>query len=158
MNFLTAFDKLLEHEGDFSDHPADPGGKTRYGVTEAVAREVGYRGDMRELPLELAQRIYKDRYWDAVQAEALPADIRYIVFDGAVNSGVVQSARWLQRACGVKDDGVIGPVTIRAANALHPEGLRRRLLAQRLRFMATLPNWPAFGRGWANRISDLLEM
>ena len=158
MNFLTAFDKLLEHEGDYSDHAADPGGKTRYGVTEAVAREAGYRGDMRELPLDLAQRIYKERYWDAVQAESLPADVRYIVFDGAVNSGVAQSAKWLQRACGVKDDGVIGPQTIRAANALSPDGLKRKILAQRLRFMAKLPNWPAFSRGWANRICDLLEV
>ena len=157
MNFLTAFEKLLKHEGGFSDHPADPGGKTRYGVTEVVAREVGYRGDMRELPLDLAQRIYKERYWDAVQADNLPADVRYIVFDGAVNSGVVQSAKWLQRACGVKDDGVVGPQTIRAANALSPDGLKRKILAQRLRFMATLSNWPAFSRGWANRIADLLE-
>lgn len=157
MNFLTAFDKLLKHEGGFSDHSADPGGKTRYGVTEAVAREAGYRGDMRELPLDLAQRIYKDKYWDAMQAEALPADVRYIVFDGAVNSGVTQSAKWLQRACGVKDDGVVGPATIRAANSLASDGLKRRILGQRLRFMATLPNWPAFGRGWANRIADLLE-
>jgi lysozyme family protein len=157
MNFTIAFQKLLGHEGGYSDHRDDPGGKTRYGVTEAVAREVGYRGNMRELPLDLAQRIYKDRYWDAVQAENLPADIRYAVFDAAVNSGVAQAAKWLQRACGVKDDGVVGPLTIRAANALHPEGLKRKMLAQRLRFMATLPNWPAFGRGWANRISDLLE-
>ena len=157
MNFTTAFEKLLGHEGGYSDHKGDPGGKTRYGITEAVAREVGYRGDMRELPLDLAQRIYKDRYWDAVQAEHLPADIRYAVFDAAVNSGITQAAKWLQRACGVKDDGVIGPQTIRAANALHPEGLKRKMLAQRLRFMATLANWPAFGRGWANRIADLLE-
>ena len=157
MNFLTAFEKLLKHEGGFSDHSADPGGKTRYGITEAVARDVGYRGDMRELPLDLAQRIYKDRYWDAVQAEALPVDVRYIVFDGAVNSGITQSAKWLQRACGVKDDGIVGPATIRAANSLASDGLKRRILGQRLRFMATLPNWPAFGRGWANRIADLLE-
>jgi lysozyme family protein len=157
MNFLTAFNKLLGHEGGYIDHWLDPGGKTRYGITEAVAREVGYRGDMRELPLDLAQRIYKERYWDAVQAESLPADVRYIVFDGAVNSGVVQSAKWLQRACGVKDDGVVGPQTIRAANALSPDGLKRKILAQRLRFMATLSNWQAFSRGWANRIADLLE-
>ena len=158
MNFLTAFEKLLKHEGGFSNHKDDRGGATRYGVTEAVAREAGYRGDMRELSLDLAQRIYKDRYWDAVQAESLPPDVRYIVFDGAVNSGVVQSAKWLQRACGVKDDGVIGPITIRAASSLHSDGLKRRILAQRLRFMATLSNWPAFGRGWSNRIADLLEV
>jgi len=157
MNFLTAFEKLLKHEGGFSDHSADPGGKTRYGVTEAVALEAGFRGDMRELPLDLAQRIYKDKYWDAMQAEALPADVRYIVFDGAVNSGITQSAKWLQRACGVKDDGVVGPATIRAANSLASDGLKRRILGQRLRFMATLPNWPAFSRGWVNRIADLLE-
>jgi lysozyme family protein len=157
MNFLIAFEKLLKHEGGFSDHSADPGGKTRYGVTEVVAREAGYRGDMRELPLDLAQRIYKDKYWDAMQAEALPVDVRYIVFDGAVNSGITQSAKWLQRACGVKDDGVVGPATIRAANSLASDGLKRRILSQRLRFMATLPNWPAFGRGWVNRIADLLE-
>ena len=41
MNFDNAFSLLLGHEGGFSDHPADPGGKTRYGVTEAVAREAG---------------------------------------------------------------------------------------------------------------------
>jgi lysozyme family protein len=157
MNFATAFEKLLKHEGGFSDHPADPGGKTRYGITEAVAREVGYRGNMSELPLDLAQRIYKERYWDAVQAENLPADLRYIVFDAAVNSGITQAAKWLQRACGAVDDGIIGPQTIRAANSLSTDGIKRKMLAQRLRFMATLANWPAFSRGWANRIADLLE-
>jgi lysozyme family protein len=158
VNFTTAFQKLLGHEGGYSDHRDDPGGKTRYGVTETVARAKGYTGDMRDLPIEFARdRVYRPDYWDAVQAENLPADIRYAVFDAAVNSGVAQAAKWLQRACGVKDDGVVGPLTIRAANALHPDGLKRKMLAQRLRFMATLPNWPAFGRGWANRISDLLE-
>ena len=157
MIFEVAFEKLLKHEGGYSDHKDDRGGATRYGVTEAVAREAGYRGDMRELPLELAKRIYKDKYWDAVQAENLPADVRYPIFDAAVNSGPAQAAKWLQRACGVRDDGVIGPQTIRAANALHPEGLKRKMLAQRLRFMASLSNWPAFSRGWANRIADLME-
>ena len=154
MNFDTAFDKLLKHEGGFSDHAADPGGKTRYGITEVVAREVGYRGEMRDLPIDLAKRIYKDRYWDACQADKLPPDVRYIVFDGAVNSGVSQSVKWLQRACGVLDDGVVGPQTIQAARA---EGIKSKMLAQRLRFMAGLSTWPNFGRGWARRIADLLE-
>jgi lysozyme family protein len=157
MNFDQAFDALLKHEGGYSDHAADPGGKTRYGVTEAVAREVGYRGEMRELPLELAKRIYRERYWDAVKADQLPGAVRYLVFDAAVNSGVGQAARWLQRAVKVKDDGVIGPMTLLAANQSNPEALARRVLAQRLRFMSGLANWPAFSRGWARRIADLME-
>lgn len=157
MGFDQAFDMLLKHEGGFSSHAADPGGKTRFGITEAVAREAGYRGDMRELPLDLAKRIYKDRYWDAVRAEELPEAIRYAVFDAAVNSGPRQAILWLQRAVGVKDDGIIGPQTLAAVRAADPERLLRRILAQRLRFMAGLPNWPTFGRGWARRIADLME-
>ena len=158
MTFDQAFHALLGHEGGFSDHPADPGGKTRFGITEAVAREAGYRGDMRELPIDLAKRIYKDRYWDAVRADELPAAVRYAVFDAAVNSGPRQAIRWLQRAVGAKDDGIIGPVTLAAVRAADPERVLRRVLAARLRFMTGLPNWPAFGRGWARRIADLMEM
>ena len=157
MNFDTCFAKLLGHEGDFSDHKDDPGGATRFGITEAVAREVGYRGDMRELPLDLAKRIYRHEYWEAVRADELPAGIRLVMFDAAVNSGVGQATRWLQRAVGVADDGVIGPRTLAAIGALSADSVRMKLLAQRLRFMASLPGWPAFGRGWARRICDLME-
>lgn len=157
MTFDACFAKLLGHEGDFSDHPADPGGATRFGVTEAVAREVGYRGDMRDLPLELAKRIYLEKYWKPISADDLPPGIRYVVFDGAVNSGPRQSILWLQRALGVTADGVLGPKTLAAAYAQNADALRIRILAQRLRFMAGLANWPAFSRGWSRRIADLME-
>ena len=157
MNFDTAFALLLGHEGDFSDHAADPGGKTRFGITEAVARQAGYTGDMRELPVDLAKRIYLERYWRPVRADDLPPGVRYIVFDGAVNSGPAQSALWLQRALGVTADGVIGPRTLAAAYAKDAQQLKTAILAQRLRFMTSLTNWPAFSRGWARRIADLME-
>lgn len=157
MNFDTAFDLLLGHEGEFSNHADDPGGKTRYGVTEAVAREAGYTGDMRALPLDFAKRVYKTRYWDAPKVESLPPSIRYAVFDAAVNSGPNQSIKWLQRALGVKDDGILGPQTLAAAHAQNPDSLRLRLLSQRLKFLAGLPNWPSFSRGWAIRIASLME-
>ena len=158
MTFDEAFGLLLGHEGDFVDHPDDPGGKTRFGVTEAVAREAGYQGDMRELPVEVAKAIYRARYWDACKADDLPAGVRYFVFDAAVNSGVGQAVKWLQRAAGVNADGVVGPQTIAAASSLEPERLKAAMLGQRLRFMAQLANWPAFSRGWANRVADLLEV
>lgn len=156
MTFDDAIKRVLLHEGGYSDHAADPGGKTMYGITEAVAREVGFRGNMNELPLDLAKRIYKDKYWDAVRADELPASIRYPMLDAAVNSGPRQAVLWLQRALGVTADGVLGPITI-AHSFANERGLAAKLLSQRLRFMTNLNTWPSFGRGWARRICDILE-
>jgi lysozyme family protein len=157
MNFAQALSVVLKHEGGYVNHPSDPGGETNYGITKAVAQRSGYHGDMRAIPLDVVGRIYKKDYWDAVRADELPAAVRYAVFDGAVNSGPGQAAKWLQRALGVADDGKIGPMTLAAAKAQDPEALLRKMLAQRLRFMTGLSTFPAFGRGWARRIADLLE-
>lgn len=156
MNFDAAFKKLLGHEGEFSDHPDDPGGKTRYGITEAVAREVGYRGDMRELPLDLAKRIYLERYWGPAGCEAVPDALRFQLFDMAVNSGVRQAIKTLQRAVGAFEDGVLGPKTLLAISSMPAAKIVARFNGVRLAFMAGLSNWPSFSRGWALRIADNL--
>lgn len=158
MNFDECFAALIAHEGDFADLGNDPGGKTRFGVTEAVARAAGYGGDMRQLPLSLANTIYRSQYWDAVRGDELPDSVRYYIFDAAAASGVRQSILWLQKALGVPADGVLGPVTLAASHAANPDRLKARLLSQRLRFMAGLSNWPSFSRGWSRRIADLLEV
>lgn len=157
MNFDRAFDLLMSHEGGYSDHAADPGGKTRFGVTETVARSKGYTGDMRDLPIELAKRIYREDYWDRIKINDLPAAIRYAVFDAAVNSGPAQAIKWLQAALGETQDGIIGPRTISASQQLDANALKLAVLSQRLRFMTNLSTWPAFGKGWARRIAALME-
>lgn len=157
MNFDQAFRKLLGVEGDYADHPADPGGKTRYGITESVARAAGYRGDMRGLPVSLAQTIYRRDYWEVVRADELPPALRFAVFDAAVNSGARQAIKWLQRATGATVDGVVGPQTITMARAAQPDMTMRLMLAYRLKFMTDLPTWPSFSRGWARRIAEVLE-
>ena len=79
VNFEEAFERLLGHEGDFVDHADDPGGATRWGITERTARAHGYTGPMRDLPVCVARGIAKIAYWDAVKAEQLPAAVRYAV-------------------------------------------------------------------------------
>jgi lysozyme family protein len=157
MTFDEAFEKLLGHEGGYVNHPSDPGGATNWGITERVARENGYGGAMREMPQSAAKEIYRKRYWAPVYGDLLPAVVRYAVFDAAVNSGVGQAARWLQRAVGVADDGRIGPVTLRAVSQANPDKLLRSMLAQRLLFMTNLTGWDSFGRGWVRRIASLME-
>ena len=157
MNFDLAFDALLGHEGGYVDNPKDPGGATRWGITERVARANGYTGDMREFPVERAKQIARWEYWDAVQADQLPDALRYAVFDAAYNSGPVQAVHWLQRALGVKADGVIGMQTRLAAQQCTPDRVLARMLGMRLQFMTNLPTWDTFGKGWARRIAALLQ-
>ncbi|MCP1772876.1 lysozyme family protein [Neisseria perflava] len=56
MDFNTAVDRVLGHEGGYVNHPADPGGETNWGVTKAVAREHGYTGSMREMTRNEAKK------------------------------------------------------------------------------------------------------
>lgn len=157
MNFDAAFETLLGHEGGFVDNPEDPGGATRWGITERVARANGYGGDMRVLPVATAKAIARTEYWDAVCADQLPAALRYAVFDAAYNSGPPQAIRWLQRALGVKADGVLGSQTRRAALQNPPERVLARMLGARLQFLTQLPAWGTFGKGWARRVASLLQ-
>ena len=156
MDFDTAFNRLLGFEGGYSNDAADPGGATRFGITEAEARKHGYTGEMQELPQQFAKLIYESNYWDKCRCDDLPDGLRYAVFDAAVNSGPVQAAKWLQAAVGTTPDGVIGLATIAAAKKLDVVTVHARLNGARLGFLTTLPGWATFGKGWARRIASIL--
>lgn len=154
MNLTQSMKQLLGNEGGFVDHPKDPGGATNYGITQRVAREHGFQGDMRNFPISMARGIYEADYWKPIKADQLPDSLRFHVFDAAVNSGPAQAIKWLQRAAGVAEDGIVGPRTISAASMVTPA----KYSAIRLRFMTGLSTWTTFGKGWARRIADNLEL
>jgi lysozyme family protein len=172
-------DALIEREGGYVDHPADRGGATCFGITEAVARAHGYAGPMRHLPREDAAAIYKRLYWlrprfdqIARRSGGLAAEL----FDTGVNMGPAVAATFLQRALTAlnrngKDypdlvpDGRIGQQTLAALDAfLAARGrasgetvLLRALEALQgeryLRLAERRPANEAFLYGWlANRI------
>lgn len=149
MNFDLAFEKLIGHEGGYVDHPADPGGSTNFGISKR-----SYPGeDIKGMTLARAKEIYARDFWGPAGCDALPDGIKFDVFDMAVNSGVTASIRIVQRAAGSTPDGVIGPLTLRAINSIPSARLAARFNGARLAFMAELPTWPSFGRGWARRIA-----
>lgn len=101
MNVDDLIDEVIGREGGYVNHPADRGGATRWGVTEAVARAQGWRGEMRSLPREQAVEIYRRLYWlrpgfDRV-AERAPR-VAAELFDTAVNMGAETATGFLQRA------------------------------------------------------------
>ena len=160
MNFDSAFDLLITHEGGFSNRPLsdDPGGATMYGVTEKVARANGYTGAMQDFQLNTAKDIYRRQYWDACKCDQMPEAVRYPLFDAAVNSGAGQSIKWLQSSVGVKADGVIGPMTLASVAAADADRLAKQMLGRRLSFLTGLSNWQANARGWSRRVASILQM
>ncbi len=157
MNFDTAFERLIGHEGGYVNHPEDPGGETNWGVTLRTAREAGYTGSMRDLTREQAKEIYRTAYWGRAQAEQYDGAIAFQVFDAAVNHGIGQAIRFLQRAVGVADDGAVGPVTLAAVRAMSVTDVLARFNAERLDFYTKLSTWPTFGKGWARRVVGNLK-
>ena len=153
-NFDRAFEIVVASEGGYSNHAADPGGKTRYGITEAVARANGYRGDMRAFPLAHAKTIYREDYWDACHCDQLPWPLACYVFDAAVNQGVNAAVRMLQRALDTVQDGVIGRQTLALAAKATPWHADRYLAFRAQRYFGTR-NFDSFGDGWLTRLFTL---
>ena len=129
---MTAFDQsfkdLIEVEGGYSDDARDLGGKTNWGITEAVARNNDYTGDMKDLRKDEAKRIYKSQYWDIQRLDDvadLSGAVAHELFDTGVNMGVKRAGEFLQRSLNALNnggrlypdlevDGMIGPASVAA--------------------------------------------
>lgn len=141
------------------------GGKTKYGITEAVARKHGYTGKMIDLPIEKARDIYRKDYWDAYDLDDLSNhDVASYVFDMAVNHGGNGMTKILQRALSyrlpVAIDGRWGPETKEALTEMsrsYAANLLGALKVERGKFFMSIveknPSQRAFLWGWLKRCS-----
>lgn len=152
-NFDACFEELLDWEGtELHCVPGDPGGRTRYGISQRA-----YPGlDLERLTREQARDIYKRDYWDKAGCPGLPPVLRGYYFDCCVHHGIRQATRLLQRALGVRADGIMGPVTRQAlCEESDPEALLFELRLCRMTFMVDLvdarPGQVKFLKGWLRR-------
>jgi lysozyme family protein len=182
MRIMANIDELIEdvidREGGYVNHPADRGGATHWGITEAVARRQGFTGDMRALPKDDAIAIYRRLYWIAPHFDAIAARAPALaaeLFDTGINMGTGTATAFLQRALNALNrngadygdiavDRQIGPATLAALDSFlkrRGKGAEAVLLkavdalqgAHYLRLAETRPSQEAFLYGWlANRI------
>ncbi|MFH6786331.1 MULTISPECIES: glycoside hydrolase family 108 protein [Methylobacterium] len=157
--FERGLSLVLTHEGGWADDPHDPGGATNLGVTIGTLSlwlgRPATRAEVRALTPASVAPLYRRRFWDAIQGDALPTGLDYALFDFAVNSGPRRAVIGLQRALGVADDGHLGPVTLGALSGRDVPALIEALCDGRLTFLRALSTWPRFGRGWARRVEEV---
>jgi lysozyme family protein len=151
--FTRAIERVLAHEGGFVDNPDDPGGKTRWGISQRTYPHL----DIATLTRTQAIALYRRDAWTPIRGDALPEAVAFQVLDAAVNHGVLRAVGWLQQTLGVRVDGVVGPATRAAAADADPIALILAYNAARLEFYARLRTFPTFGRGWTRRIAANLR-
>lgn len=150
-NFEPSMAKVKVHEGGYVNHKADPGGETNFGISKRSYPRL----DIKKLTWDDAKRIYRKDFWDRIQGDELPSGVDFVTLDPAINSGVSQAAKFLQRAVGVKADGRIGPQTLAAVQARPPVQVIQSVSSQRLGFFKGLRTWATFGRGWSRRVAEV---
>ncbi len=137
--FQDALALTLQHEGGYVCDPADPGGATNQGITQGKYDEWRRWNGLSERPVKRLERheleaIYFSGYWKEGRCDEMPARVAVVHFDACVNCGPAAAAKILQRAVGVEDDGIIGPVTLGALSEHDEETAVNAMLWERLRY------------------------
>ncbi len=153
VDFTIAFDRLIRSEGGYVDHPDDPGGETQWGISKRSYPHL----NIRTLTREDAKVIYYRDFWLAGQMDKFGPGLAFQAFDAAVNHGIGNAIRMVQKAARVADDGHIGPITVAAVLKISSTDMVFRFIAARIRFWTRLSTWDKFGKGWANRAADDLD-
>lgn len=150
ITFNMAANYITATEGGYVNHPSDPGGETKYGISKrAFPNE-----DIASLTVARASELYRVHYWLAAGCDRLPSPLNLAVFDAAVHHGPGTAIRLLQRALKLHEDGILGKQTLLRVTLVPAVELSGLYLATRLGYIESL-NSDAFSAGWRKRVCIL---
>lgn len=166
VGFEAALGKLLEHEGGYSNHPSDTGGETYNGISRRWfpkwdgwntidsyedKSELKYSDDLR---ISVAG-FYYSYFWYKIKADRIENQfIAEMLFITAVNVGKKVAIKKLQRILKVKQDGLIGNITIGALNEAEDNEFIYHYILELVDFYLQASKQGeniVFLRGWLNR-------
>jgi lysozyme family protein len=155
---------ILKWEGGFVNDPDDAGGATNKGVTIAAFRQFFGADktvdDLKKITVVEWDSIFKTAYWDRWQGDKIDnQNIANILVDWVWGSGFTGIKR-PQSMLGLKNDGVVGPVTLSAINSYpNQRELFDRIKLDRAAYLNEIclkrPANEKFKKGWLNRLNDL---
>lgn len=143
-NREASISKTLTYEGGYTNHPADPGGATNWGITIHDAclywKKDATPADVKAMPKHIAVEIYRQKYWAKMGCDERPAGVDFVEFDFGVNSGVSRSLAYRKQL---------------DAQKLSPVNYVKAFCAKRSSFLHGLKTWSVFGKGWGRRVADV---
>ena len=169
--FDKAFQLVLKRETDkYTDIPGDRGGPTKYGITLKTFTEyhkIKKTGktptsyDVKDMDNSTAQDVYKVIFWDPMKLDQVTNEKAcMLLFDQSINRGQGVAVKTMQKALGLKEDGSVGPNTIKALNSASTNQLVK-FFKERQRFYIALcesdKTQIKFLEGWLNRTYELLD-
>lgn len=164
-DFKQALMLTLKYEGGYVNNPHDKGGETNKGITSKVYDNYRIKArlptrSVKEIEPSEIDTIYYNNYWCEASCDKMPAPLNILVFDFAVNSGPTRAVKYLQRLLNVNDDGVIGPKTLAALDAIEDlQDFCSEYLDARDDLFAGIVahngSQTVFLKGWLNRTKSL---
>ncbi len=164
-NYKTFLDRMIQrYEGGYGWDRNDPGGPTNFGITcfdlaehrhQKMTSMAAWAPLVRAMSLQEAEDIYATKYATACKFNELNSGPDCAVLDFGVNSGPSRAIKYAQMVVGTARDGILGPVTLAAINAMDSNKFVDDLCDLRLGFLRHLGTWKTFGRGWSARVADL---
>ena len=165
--FIKAYQKMILHEGIYSNDPDDPGLRTVMGISEKTWpnwegwKIVNTLSSEKEMTTnsELQNKVqlfYLINFWNPIKgANIINQEIAESLFDFSVNTGLNTAISIAQAIIGVKNDGIVGAMTISALNACNAElFLAKFTIAKILRYVNIVKKRPVSKKyfyGWVCR-------
>lgn len=164
--FSEALEQTIKWEGGFVNNPNDSGGKTNYGITQNVFD--AFRKERGQLPFSVEKitklevnAVYLQEYWLKGKCDKMEPLVAIFHFDTCVNTGIKQANKLLQRSIGVKDDGLIGIITLQEMKLYDEEEIITKYIKLRKEFYDKIikknNKLNIFRDGWMNRVNSLAE-
>lgn len=162
---FSKFAPLLKAiEGGFVNHPQDPGGATKWGVTLTAFREEFGQdkgvADLKRMTDDEWAKIMR-KYWNIPRCNEIASqDLAELIADWVINSGPAVIKK-VQSLAGAEADGKVGPKTLAAINGATTRCLYCKILRARYdyydRIIAANPAKECFRKGWYNRLERFVK-
>ena len=165
--FKIAIEFVLDREGGYSLDRNDPGNWTKGAVNAGILKGTKYGIsaaqypvgiDIEQLTPDQAAEIYRHDYWDKCKCDSIPGPVAILIFDSSVNQGVPTACHILQQACGVKEDGIIGPGTLQAVNKHGVVELVDEVMVRRMTRYGMTDGFARYGLGWSRRLAACYKL